>query len=232
MPKEYHYIRKSFRVDGVQYVVTGKTEEEAIAKKIEKRRQIEEGRMDSGKTVRQWAAVWYATYVEHRKITPKSKAMYRGALDREILPSIGALKLGKVTPLRLQQLLNAHAGESASAVEKLRMVIRALFRQAYLNRLIPFDPSAGLALPETTEGKHRRLTDEERAALIAVAGMPTFDGKPNRSGCWLLLMLRCGLRPGETAEYYILIQFEDGRSTQPSNIIKVTAPKEEEKKAK
>jgi hypothetical protein len=40
------------------------------------------------------------------------------------------------------------------------------------------------------------------------------------------------LRPGETAEYYILIQFEDGRSTKPSNIIKVTAPKEEEKKAK
>ena len=39
------------------------------------------------------------------------------------------------------------------------------------------------------------------------------------------------LRPGETAEYYIMIQFEDGRSTKPSNIIKVTAPKEEEKKA-
>lgn len=39
------------------------------------------------------------------------------------------------------------------------------------------------------------------------------------------------LRPGQSAEYYIQIQFEDGRSTKPSNIIKVTAPKEEEKKA-
>ena len=35
------------------------------------------------------------------------------------------------------------------------------------------------------------------------------------------------LRPGETAEYYIMIQFEDGRSTKPSNIITVTAPKKE-----
>lgn len=198
MPKDYHYITKGFNVDGVHYTVKGKTEEEAIAKKLEKIRQLEEGRIDSGKTVRQWAEVWYAAYVSHRKITAKSKAMYRGALDREILPTIGAVKLGKVTPLRLQQLLNGHAGESASAVEKLRMVIKALFSQAYLNRLIPFDPSAGLTLPETTEGKHRRLTDEERAALIAVASMPTFDGKENRSGCWLMLMLRCGLRPGET----------------------------------
>ena len=32
-----------------------------------------------------------------------------------------------------------------------------------------------------------------------MANYPTFDGKPNRSGCWLMLMLRCGLRPGETA---------------------------------
>ena len=35
------------------------------------------------------------------------------------------------------------------------------------------------------------------------------------------------LRPGQSAEYYIQIQFEDGRSTKPSNIIKVTAPKKE-----
>lgn len=39
------------------------------------------------------------------------------------------------------------------------------------------------------------------------------------------------LRPGESAEYYIMIQFDDGRSTRPSNTIKVTAPKEEKKKA-
>ena len=35
------------------------------------------------------------------------------------------------------------------------------------------------------------------------------------------------LRPGQSAEYYIEIQFEDGRSTKPSNTITVTAPKKE-----
>ena len=199
MAKEYNYVRLFFRFDGVRYSVYGKTEEEAIAKKIEKLQQLESGRIDSSKTVKEWSEVWFSTYVQHRKITAKSKRMYREQLDNKILPAIGKVQLRKVTSLRLQQLLNAHAGESRSACEKLRMVLKALFSQAFANRLLPFDPSLDLALPETTEGKHRRLTDEERAALLTVASMPTFDGKPNRSGCWLMLMLRCGLRPGETA---------------------------------
>lgn len=197
--KKYNYIRKYFTFDGVAYEVWGKTEEEALEKKLLKLQQLEAGRMDSNKTVKDWAEVWYETYIAHRKITAKSKAMYRGYLDREIVPAVGRVKLRMVTPLQLQRILNAHTGESSSHVEKLRMVIKALFHRAFFERLIPFDPSEGLLLPETTETGHRSLTDAERAALIAVANYKSFDGKPNRSGCWLMLMLRCGLRPGETA---------------------------------
>lgn len=197
--KKYNYIRKTFSFDGVRYEVTGKTEEEVIAKKLEKLAALEAGRVDSSTTVRQWAAVWYDTYVAHRKITEKSKRMYKGYLDRDIVPAIGNLKLSKVTPLRLQQILNAHAGESTSGVGKLRMVINGLFSRAYHNRLIAFDPSEGLELPETTVEGHRSLTDAERTALLTVAGYADFGGRKNRSGCWLLTMLRCGLRPGETA---------------------------------
>lgn len=200
MPKkEYNYIRKYFTFDGQPYEVYGKTEEEALEKKLRRLQELEAGRVDANTTVKEWAAVWYETYCAPRRITAKSKAMYKGYLDREVVPAIGRLKLRQVTPLRLQQILNSHAGESRSGVEKLRMVIRSLFKRAYLGRLIPFDPSEGLLLPETTENGHRSLTEAERAALIAVANYKSFDGKPNRSGCWLLLMLRCGLRPGETA---------------------------------
>lgn len=197
--KKYSYIRKTFSFDGLRYEVTGKTEEEAIEKKLRRLQELEAGRMNSGKTVREWADVWYREYVQPRRITAKSKAMYRGVLDREILPAVGRLKLRQVTELRLQQILNRHAGESASNLGKIRMVIKALFKRAYLSRIIPFDPAEGLQLPDATESGHRSLTEDERAALLAVAAYPTFDGKPNRSGCWLLVMLRCGLRPGETA---------------------------------
>ena len=197
--KQYDYVRKGFRVDGVHYVVTGKTEEEAIRKKLEKIRELEEQRIDSAITVQRWSEIWLETYVAHRRILEKSKRMYKDQIARAILPEIGRLRLTKVTPVRLQQLLNSHAGQSASSVAKLRMTLRALFAQAAANRIIPCDPAAGLVTPEATAGRHRSLTPEERAALLRVAAMPAFDGKKNRSGCWLMLMLRCGLRPGETA---------------------------------
>lgn len=197
--KGYSYVRKSFTFDGIRYEVSAPTEEEAIAKKLEKIRQLEAGRLDSGSTVRQWAETWYETYVAHRRITDKSKKTYRNYLDNVILPAIGNYKISKVTPVRLQQLLNTREGRSASDAAKLRMTIKGLFSQAAAARLIPFDPSAGLTLPDVTAGKHRRLTDSERAALIRVANYPTFDGNPNLSGAWLMTMLRCGLRPNETA---------------------------------
>ena len=196
---EYNYVRKTFHYDGLKYEVCGRTDEEAIEKKLEKLRQLKEGRLDSSITVKRWANLWYETYIEPRDIIAKSKSMYRGYLDRTIIPELGAMKLSKVTDIRLQQLLNSRAGGSSSDVGKLRLVLRALFRQAAQSRIIPFDPAVGLKLPRTTVGSHRSLTAEERRALIAVANYPTFDGKPNRSGCWLMLMLRCGLRPGETA---------------------------------
>lgn len=196
---EYNYVRKTFHYDGLKYEVCGRTEEEAIEKKLEKLRQLKEGRLDSSITVKRWANLWYETYVEPRDITEKSKSMYRGYLDRIIIPELGSIKLSKVSDIRLQQLLNSRAGGSSSDVGKLRLVLRALFRQASQSRIIPFDPAAGLKLPKVTTGAHRSLTDEERRALIAVANYPAFDGNPNRSGCWLMLMLRCGLRPGETA---------------------------------
>lgn len=36
------------------------------------------------------------------------------------------------------------------------------------------------------------------------------------------------MRPGETAEYYILIQYADGRVSEPSNTVSVTAPAKDE----
>ena len=199
MPKKYEYIQKSFTFDGRRYFVRGKTEEEAIRKQIEKERQLKEGFIDSNTTVRKWAKVWLETYVDNRDIIDASRRMYHDKVNNIILPVIGAYKLRTVTATQLQQLLNKRAGYSTSDTSKLRIVIKAMFRQAAENRIIPYDPSAGLKMPRTTAGKHRSLTDEERAALIHAADTDRFDGKPNNSGLWVLCMLYCGLRPGETA---------------------------------
>ena len=197
--KKYNYIRRSFTYDGRRYFVAGHSEEEVIRKQIEKERALEEGRIDSSTTVRKWAAAWLETYVDNRDIIAASRRMYHDKVNNIILPSIGAYKLRSVTATQLQQLLNRRAGYSTSDTAKLRMVIKAMFRQAAENRIIPYDPAAGIKMPRTTTGKHRSLTDEERAALLYAANTDRFDGKPNNSGLWILSMLYCGLRPGETA---------------------------------
>jgi hypothetical protein len=37
-------------------------------------------------------------------------------------------------------------------------------------------------------------------------------------------------RPGETAQYYVCVQYDEGRRSQPSNIVTVSAPKEQEQR--
>ena len=193
------YVRKILYFDGRRYEVYGRTEEDALLKRAEKERQLLEGRVDSSMTVRQWSKVWLETYVDSRDITAASRRMYHDKMNNIILPAIGSYKLRSVTATQLQQLLNRRAGYSSSDTGKLRIVMKAMFRQAAENRIIPYDPSAGLKMPRTTSGKHRSLTDDERAALITAADAERVDGKPNNSGLWVLSMLYCGLRPGETA---------------------------------
>ena len=193
------YIQKTFTFDGRRYSVYGRTEEEVTLKKAEKERQLMEGRVDSNMTVRQWAKVWLETYIDSKDITDASRRMYYDKMNNIILPAIGAYKLRSITATRLQQLLNRRAGYSSSDTGKLRIVLKAMFRQAAENRIIPYDPAAGLKMPKTTKGKHRSLTEAERAALISAADADRVDGKPNNSGLWALSMLYCGLRPGETA---------------------------------
>lgn len=193
------YIQKTFTFDGRRYSVYGRTEEEVTLKKAEKERQLMEGRVDSNMTVRQWAKVWLETYIDSKDITDASRRMYYDKMNNIILPAIGAYKLRSITATRLQQLLNRRAGYSSSDTGKLRIVLKAMFRQAAENRVIPYDPAAGLKMPKTTTGTHRSLTEAERAALISAADSPRMDGKPNAAGIWLLCMLYCGLRPGEIA---------------------------------
>ncbi len=197
---KYNYIVKTFTYDGIRYKVRGATEEEAIRKKLDKIAELESGRVNSNSTVKQWAEQWLETYIKPRGLTAASYRMYEDTLNNAILPAIGNYKMNKVTALQLQKILNKRAGMSFSHASKLRLVMKAMFRQAWISRIIPFDVSADLQMPKTTKGKHRSLTVEERAALLKFADTTVLqDGKPNTSGDWLLSMLYCGLRPGETA---------------------------------
>lgn len=195
----YTYVRKTFQFQGKRYYVAGIDEADAERKKQEKINKLESGTIDNKMTVRKWSEIWLETYVNPRGLTPKSYRMYTSAMDNVILPAIGGKQLKYISDIDLQRILNTRAGKSKSDTNKIRIVIKSMFRQALISRLIPFDPSAGLQLPKVSKGSHRSITDAERSALLTFAKTSLVDGKPNRAGMWVQMILYCGLRPGETA---------------------------------
>jgi integrase len=197
--KEYQYVRKSTTYNGKRYYVRGKTEREARRKlaALEAELQANGGKLDGSTTVRRWSEEWLDVYVNSRDITKKSAAMYRQKLDNYILPEIGAMRIGDVKDIHLKRLLNK-ANSSYSTAQKVRIVLQAMFRQARKSRLIPFDPAEDLELPKAPKGKRHGISEWERQNILAVA-------EAHRSGLYVLMLLYCGLRPGEA----IALQWKD-----------------------
>lgn len=186
--------RKTARWNGKQYEATGRTELEALTRLADKLAAAKRGEeaINGSMTVNAWYKQWKATYKDKKGLTPKSLGMYDEKYNKYIKPAIGHMKLQSVTDVHLQKILNAQAGMSASHAKKVRMVLQEMFKRARQSRLIPYDPAELLQLPAVTQGTRRSITDEERAAILAVA-------KTHRSGLWILTLLYTGMRPGETA---------------------------------
>ena len=188
------YVRKTARYNGKKYEATGKTELEAMTKLAEKLAAAKRGEetVSGAMTVNAWYKQWLDLYKRPKGLTGKSLKMYDEKYNGYIRRGVGHMKLRDVKDVHLQKILNTQAGKSASHVKKLRMVMQEMFKRARQSRLIPYDPAELLELPNYTEGKRRSITEEERAAILAVA-------ETHRAGLWVLTLLYTGMRPGETA---------------------------------
>ena len=188
------YIRKTARWNGKKYEATGKTELEAMSKLAEKLAAAKRGEdlVSGAMTVSAWYKQWIDLYKKPKGLTEKSLKMYDEKFNGYIRPAIGHMKLKDVKDVHLQRILNSQAGRSASHVKKIRMVLQEMFKRARQSRLIPYDPAELLELPTVKQGRRRSITEEERAAILAVA-------ERHRAGLWILTLLYTGIRPGETA---------------------------------
>lgn len=210
--------RKSWQDDqGGRHWTRGATDLEVGQRMEQRQARIRAGLdlVDGSLTVGAWAEVFLRDYIYPRvrvpgqakkrgTMTAHNAAMYRQKLDGYILPAIGFAKMVQVRPAHLQRILNDQAGMSASHADKVRIVLHAMFAQAYEERLIPFDPSANLQMPATLPpGARRSLTDVERAVLLRVA-------EKHPAGLWVRFLLATGLRIGETAPLLVRDLYLDG----------------------
>lgn len=202
--KEYEYVRKSFSFEDKRYEVYAKTEKEAVQKKADKLAELKRGEntINGTMTVKAWSEQYLSTYVDPRvkeagakgdrrnSLTKKSADMYKQKIDGYIISSVGHMKLKQVTGTHLQKIINSQAGKSFSHVNKLLNVIQQLFQRALQERLIVFDPSIGLNMPNTIKNTRRSLTAQELAVFHKVA-------ETNRHGLWAEFHLMFGVRQGE-----------------------------------
>lgn len=204
-PSKDGYYRKQFTYEGKSYRITANSESELYLKWGEKLAQIKRGEVavNGNMLVSTWAKEWLATYIKPRvrkpgaakaknTMTQKSYSMYTDKLDKYILPPLKNMRLKEVRDVDLQRVLVANMDKSKSTLQKISIVMKAMFRQAYNSHLILYDITTTLVLPAAEdEGGGRSLTDEERKYLYEAC-------KIHRCSFWIRFLLRTGLRPGES----------------------------------
>lgn len=187
-------ITKTFTFEGKRYYVRAKTDKEAEIKRALRIKELEDGKREISKnmTVSAWCVEWLETYKEP-SVNSRHYKNIQGIVRNFIEPSIGHLQLKKIKPVHLQKILNDVSGYSSSYVSKIFDVIKQIFTEAYRNSLITYNPTEGLKKPTGSKNKQRRaITDKERELTLKVA-------EYHRGGLFVLIMLYCGLRPGEVA---------------------------------
>lgn len=187
------YVRKSFTFEGKRYFVKGRTEEEAIIKRAEKKKELESGRVviASSMTVADWAYRAVDTYKTRQKEITKKK--YVGNMRHNILEQIGTMPLKSVKPIHCQEVLNMQSGKSKAQIAEVCQTLKFIFGKAYENGLIATNPAEHIIKPIGTKTYRRTITENERTHLLKVA-----DSDPRFT--LFLLMLYCGCRPSEAME--------------------------------
>jgi integrase len=188
--------------------VKAKTIKELEARLAELKEQYGRGLdFDAAKaTVKQWSDRWMELY-KKPAVGASTIANTLSLLNNHILPRIGHLNISDVRQFHLQEIMNLQAGKSKSNTQKIQGVLKQLFEKAKQGGLIVDSPAEFLELPKTVTNPRRALTSEERNAVINMCNT-------HRAGTWILLMLMCGLRRGETIPLaYEDIDFNTGMLT-------------------
>lgn len=201
--KKYQYHRATETYNGKRYEAKGRTMREAEKKLASKLVAVKlHGDIKGGgMTVSKWAEEWLLTYVKPKVREPgkkkvrgtMSEAAYKqrkGIVDNYIIPAIGNTKLRDVTPTMLQNVINNDPRQSFSHVQKVQLALKHMFKQAWLDRKIPFDPSANLILPATEKGVGRGMTAQEKDYFFKAAAI-------NGHGLLFRFLLATGIRPNE-----------------------------------
>jgi len=145
---------------------------------------------DGPRTVSQAAEEWYSLREGDWKYN--TQVNYRTALDKQVLPHLGTVRVEGLTTRRIEQWQDdlRRSGLSASTVRQARIVLSGVYTMLLRHERVNSNPVLAVPAPKKKEPDADFLTLDECRAVLAVA--PDAQVRTR-----LLLALTLGLRQGE-----------------------------------
>lgn len=174
--------------------VEGRSKEDVIRKRAELIAEWKLGMvtLDGSMTFREWTREWAKAY--RGDISPAYLYDQESVLRVILFPQLGSRRMDSIRPLHLQQLFRNLEDKSFSYNHKVYILLNQILRAAVENDIIRKNPLSVMKCPKGKgSGKRRSITEEERVDVIAAC-----DNMLAR-GLLPLIVLFCGLRPGEAA---------------------------------
>lgn len=144
-------------------------------------------------TLKEFVPAWLKT--KKGSVTSKTLHGYELRLKKDVLPTLGARKLSKITPMDIQGIVDAvkEEGKSAATAHHTYGVLSMVLEQAVIWGLIATNPaSRGITLP-----KKPRQGSAAQVLTPAQARILFEDSIGHRFHALWVLLLTTGLRPSE-----------------------------------
>jgi integrase len=176
-----------------QKAVYGKTRKE-VAEKLTKAMADREGGLyfeAENLSVSEFLERWLNDSVRG-SVRASTHASYRRQVERYVVPTIGGMKLKKVTPAHVQGLYRSmlDRGLSARTVQYTHAVLRRAMKQATRWGMISRNPCDYADAPKVQREEIRPLNQEQTRRLLRAA-----EGE--RLEALYVLAVHTGMRPGE-----------------------------------
>ncbi len=140
-------------------------------------------------TLADWSQQWLS---QRPDLRVRTKELYRGLLDRHILPELGPVELSKITPSQVRAWharLQGHDGPGASTAAKAYRLLRGMMRTAVADEVIVRNPC------QIERAGVERSPERPVASVAEVTALA--DAISPRLRSLVLLSAWCGLRRGE-----------------------------------
>lgn len=169
--------------------LSAKTEKALKDKVLELKMKLKAGELvkQSDTLLKDYAASWMDTYKSSAGVN--TKAMYRNAVNKHIIPELGHLPLNKLVRSDIQKLINDNQ-EHPRTCEIIRMTMVQILDSAIDDKLLLENIARKVTLPKRHKPEKRILTDLEKEAIKAADFTQT-------ERALVMILFFFGLRRGE-----------------------------------